>query len=378
MKKQYILFDLDGTLTDPKEGITKGVAHALAAFDIQVEDLDTLTPFIGPPLYASFSEFYGFDEAQIEKGVRTYREYYTDKGMWENYVYDGIPELLQHLKAAGKTILLATSKPEKVAKQILEKFELLQYFDYAAGAAMDLKDRYTKADVIAHALEMCGSPDPSDIVMVGDRKFDVEGAAPFGIETIGVTYGYGTKEELEEAGAVCTVRNVEQLEAVLLDKKSPLTTLCYIERDGKYLMMHRTKKEKDINREKWIGIGGHFEPNESPEDCVLREVREETNLTLTDYKLRGIVTFISDDYQTEYMHLYTSTGFEGELASDCCEGELAWVDKSAVYDLPIWEGDKIFFRLLEEREDFFSLKLTYINDKLTEAVLDGKKMEQAE
>lgn len=151
-----------------------------------------------------------------------------------------------------------------------------------------------------------------------------------------------------------------------------LTTLCYIERDGAYLMMHRVKKERDINKDKWIGVGGHFEEGESPEECLLREVTEETGLTLTDYRLRGVITFIADAYPAEYMFLYTAEGFEGIMHA-CDEGNLEWVPKGKVNGLPIWEGDKIFFRLLEERQDFFSLKLRYEGDTLAEAVLDGKE-----
>lgn len=154
-----------------------------------------------------------------------------------------------------------------------------------------------------------------------------------------------------------------------------LTTLCYIEKNNKYLMLHRVKKEHDINKDKYIGVGGHFEYGESPDDCLKREVMEETGLTLISYMPRGIVTFIYGDESTpedrvvEYMHLYTADAFSGELI-ECSEGELIWIDKSAVYDLPVWEGDKIFFRLLEEREDYFSLKLIY-NDKgeLLESVI---------
>lgn len=153
-----------------------------------------------------------------------------------------------------------------------------------------------------------------------------------------------------------------------------LTTLCYIEQDGKYLMLHRIKKENDINKDKWIGVGGHFEPAETPEECLLREVREETGLTLTSWKFCGIVTFISDQWQdVEYMCLYRADGFSGEL-TDCDEGTLKWVDKEKVYELPIWEGDKIFFRLMDERDAFFSLKLRYEGDVLKEAVLDGKEL----
>lgn len=148
------------------------------------------------------------------------------------------------------------------------------------------------------------------------------------------------------------------------------TTLCYLERDGRYLMLHRVKKERDINRDKWIGVGGKFEDRESPEDCALREVYEETGLTMTRYSYRGLVTFISDRYPTEYMHLFHSADFEGTLRG-CDEGTLEWVPKEKVYDLPIWEGDKIFLRLLEEDRPFFSLKLEYRGDRLTAAVLDG-------
>ena len=154
-------------------------------------------------------------------------------------------------------------------------------------------------------------------------------------------------------------------------KKSNLTTLCYIEQDQKYLMMHRVKKAHDVNHDKWIGVGGHFEADETPEECLLREVKEETGLTLENYRLRGVITFLCDHWQTEYMFLFTADQFSGEL-TDCDEGTLEWIRKEDVYKLPIWEGDKIFFRLLEEREEFFSLKLRYIGDELVEVKLDGE------
>ncbi|SFT66209.1 8-oxo-dGTP diphosphatase [Selenomonas sp. GACV-9] len=156
--------------------------------------------------------------------------------------------------------------------------------------------------------------------------------------------------------------------------RSNQTTLCYIEREGQYLMMHRVKKEHDINKDKWVGIGGHFEPDESPEECLLRECREETGLMLTDYRLRGVITFISDRWQTEYMFLYTATGFAGTIG-DCNEGTLEWIDKAAVYDLPVWEGDKLFFRLLETHAEFFSLKLRYEGEELCEAAIDGRGLD---
>ncbi len=152
-----------------------------------------------------------------------------------------------------------------------------------------------------------------------------------------------------------------------------LTTLCYIEKDDKYLMMHRIKKKNDINQDKWIGVGGHFEEGESPEECLLREVKEETGLTLKSYRFRGIVTFLCDRWETEYMCLYTATDYEGEL-TDCDEGALEWVPKSEVEQLPIWEGDKVFFRLLREEAPFFSLKLRYEKDTLVECVLNGQEV----
>ncbi len=152
------------------------------------------------------------------------------------------------------------------------------------------------------------------------------------------------------------------------------TTLCYIYHQDKILLLHRIKKEKDLNEGKYIGIGGHFEENESPEECILREVSEETGLTLTDYAYRGIVTFVSDRYEGEYMHLFTATGFVGTLRKDCEEGNLVWVEKEAFAALPQWEGDKIFLRLLDENAPFFSLKLEYEGDNLKRAALNGERL----
>lgn len=150
-----------------------------------------------------------------------------------------------------------------------------------------------------------------------------------------------------------------------------MTTLCYIERDGCWLMLHRIKKKNDENHDKWVGIGGKFEDGESPEDCLLRECREETGLLLTSYQYRGIVTFVSDEWGTEYMHLFTADAFEGEL-SECEEGVPEWIPLEQVNRLPVWEGDRVFFRLLREQVPFFSLKLVYHGERLTETVLNGK------
>ena len=144
-----------------------------------------------------------------------------------------------------------------------------------------------------------------------------------------------------------------------------LTTLCYIEKDNKYLMLHRVKKVNDENHDKWIGVGGKFEEGETPEECLLREVKEETGLTLTEYRFRGIVSFISDSYENEYMHLFTATAYEGDMI-ECDEGELVWIPKSDLDKLKLWEGDKIFFKLLDEDTGFFTLKLSYAGDELVE------------
>lgn len=154
-----------------------------------------------------------------------------------------------------------------------------------------------------------------------------------------------------------------------------LSTLCYIEKENRYLMLHRTVKENDVNKDKWIGVGGHFEADESPEECVLREVKEETGYTLASYRFRGIVTFVSGNGVTEYMHLFTADEFEGKPIA-CDEGELEWVKKEDVLKLNIWEGDRIFLRLLADEEPFFSLKLVYDgHDTLVSAVLNGEPME---
>ena len=151
------------------------------------------------------------------------------------------------------------------------------------------------------------------------------------------------------------------------------TTLCYLSRGDEYLMLHRVKKKNDLNHDKWIGFGGKLEENESPEEGILREVREETGLCLTDLRYRGIVTFISDEAEGEYMHLFTAEHYEGEI-TDCDEGEIAWIKKEDFAALPQWEGDKIFMKLLEDGAPFFSLKLRYEGDRLAEAVLDGRKL----
>ena len=152
------------------------------------------------------------------------------------------------------------------------------------------------------------------------------------------------------------------------------STLCYIEKNGKYLMLHRVKKENDANHDKWVGIGGKFEDGESPEECILRETKEETGLTLTAYRYRGIVTFVSDKWETEYMHLFTVTGFSGQII-DCDEGVLEWISKERLAAIPKWQGDDIFLRLLDSDAPFFSLKLRYEGERLAFAALNGVPMD---
>lgn len=205
-----ILFDLDGTLTDPGEGITNSVAYALEKWNIYVENRTELYPFIGPPLKDSFMDFYSFSEEQAEQAVACYREYFQDRGIFENVVYEGVEEMLKTLKASGRKVILATSKPEEFAVRILEHFHLAAYFDFIGGASMD-GTRVKKADVISYALKESKVTDLSGAVMIGDRKHDILGAAQAGLDSIGVLYGYGDEAELREAGALYLAERVEDI-----------------------------------------------------------------------------------------------------------------------------------------------------------------------
>jgi len=216
MKKYTnILFDLDGTLTDPKVGITKSVAYALKSFGIVVEDTDSLCKFIGPPLRVSFREYYGFSEDDCNKAVEKYREYFRETGIFENRVYPGIEDLLKNLKQSGKRLFVATSKPTVFAVKILEHFDLIRYFDDVAGSELD-GSRDSKGDVIRFALQKNGLTDLTNMVMVGDREHDVIGAKENNIDVIGVLYGYGSRTELEKAGADYIAETVEDLYALFM------------------------------------------------------------------------------------------------------------------------------------------------------------------
>ena len=215
-KKNYsvVLFDLDGTITDSGEGVTNSVMFALSKYGITVNDRSELYRFIGPPLIESFMSCYGFDHEKAVEAVSYYRAYYQDTGIWENTVYEGIPQLLKKLNDSGKRVLVATSKPEKFARLILEKHDIAKYFEFIAGASFD-ESRSQKDEVISYALHSCNITDMSEVIMVGDTKFDIIGANKFGMDSAGVLFGYGTKEELEKENATYICKDTVELEKIL-------------------------------------------------------------------------------------------------------------------------------------------------------------------
>ncbi|MBE5967651.1 MAG: HAD family hydrolase [Lachnospiraceae bacterium] len=212
---EFILMDLDGTITNPKLGITKSFRYALKHWNIRIEDLDTLTRHIGPPLRDSFLE-YGFSGDQLEQAIVKYREYFNKQGIFENEVYEGMEEFLRKLNRAGKKVIVATSKPEELARRILEHFYLAEYFADICGATFD-ESRAKKDEVIQYALDKNGITDYTKAVMVGDREYDIAGAKAIGIASVGVLYGFGSEEELRKAGAGRIAATVEELYNVLMD-----------------------------------------------------------------------------------------------------------------------------------------------------------------
>ena len=209
-----ILFDLDGTLTDSSQGIINSIIYALEKYDINDYDMPLLRKFLGPPLHESFEKFMGFDKEKSLQAVKLYREYFSSKGLLENKVYDGIIDLLQKLKENGKSLIVATSKPQPFTDKIMEHFDLVKYFDFIAGSNMDTT-RSKKAEVIEYALSECNIKDKSKVVMIGDRAEDMIGAQSVGIDSIGVEYGYGTFDELKNAGATYIAKTVDELENLL-------------------------------------------------------------------------------------------------------------------------------------------------------------------
>ena len=210
---KYIFFDLDGTLTEPAEGICNSFAYAFSKFGIYTEDKSKYFRFIGPPLYNSFAE-YGLNEEQISEAIVHYRQYFNEKGKFENSVYPGVKEMLGELKRKGKTLVVATSKYELFAGQILEHFGLAEYFDFVAGASKD-ESRSEKPDVIQYAIDSLGISNPSETVMIGDRFYDILGGKECGLATIGVLYGYGSREEFENAGADYIAETVEDIASLI-------------------------------------------------------------------------------------------------------------------------------------------------------------------
>lgn len=212
MQQKYLLFDLDGTLTDPAEGITNSVMYALKKFGIFVKDRRELYPYIGPPLTDSFMRYHGLSAARAGEALGYYREYFGVKGMFENVPYEGIAAFLEELRDKGYTLLIATSKPEEFTLQILQHFSLDKYFSFVAGNTLD-ESRPTKASVIAYLRERYPDICATNALMIGDRKYDVVGAEQNGLAAIGVLYGYGSREELEEAGAAALAEDLSELAA---------------------------------------------------------------------------------------------------------------------------------------------------------------------
>ena len=208
--KKYILFDLDGTISDPKMGITKSVRYSLKSFGIEIDNTDELTPFIGPPLRDSYKKFYGFTDSEAETAVAKYREYFAETGIFENTLYNGIAEMLKALKTLDKTLVIATSKPTVYAVRILEHFNIGDYFKFVSGSELD-GTRSKKDEVIAFAMKNCGITSADSTIMVGDREHDIIGAKKSGIDSVGVLYGYGDYDELSNAGATYIVESVEKL-----------------------------------------------------------------------------------------------------------------------------------------------------------------------
>lgn len=215
--KKYIFFDLDGTLTDPKEGITNSVAYSLEYFGIHIENKDNLCCFIGPPLKHSYMTFYGFDSVKADLAVEKYREYFAPKGIYENKVYSGIDKLLQALRSKGFKLVVATSKPYIYSVEILKHFDLYKYFDFVSGSELDGR-RTNKAEVIKYALDRLDIKG-GDVIMIGDREHDIIGARKNNIKSIGVLYGYGSREEFEKAGADYIAENTDDILKIVCSRE---------------------------------------------------------------------------------------------------------------------------------------------------------------
>jgi phosphoglycolate phosphatase len=228
---KVILFDLDGTITDPKVGITRSVQYALRKMDIAAPEVDQLEAFIGPPLQDSFADYFGFDEHQTEEAIEYYRERFKEKGIFENELYPGISCLLSFLREQHFQLMIATSKPTVFAEQILRHFEIHHYFDFVGGSNLN-GTRNSKAEIIRYILEEYSQHKPEDFIMIGDRKHDILGASQNGIDSIGVLYGYGSIAELQNSKPTYLVENVEQLKGILMQSEALIATSSITEKPG--------------------------------------------------------------------------------------------------------------------------------------------------
>lgn len=374
MPYQYMLFDLDGTLTDPGLGITNSVMVALRQMGAAVPERSALYPFIGPPLQDSFRRFFGFTEEQCQEAIRYYREYFKRQGIFENEVYEGIRELLAGLKKEGKTLAVATSKPEVFAIEILKYFDLFQYFDLVAGATLD-GSRSEKADVIRYALEQLGLPDKSTVLMVGDREHDILGAKENGLASIGVLYGYGSREELRKAGAAWIVETPEEILSVLsagrdfsdnylqelsmrtvpgdnhmkvidivgdnyLGRWTDTRTACraIIIEEGKILLSYEVKTDQ------WMLPGGGLEEDEEERTCVVRETAEETGFVITPSSCLLEI----DEYYEEWK--YVNRYFAGRIEA-VCEKNLTEREKEVGME-PRWMPIADILGILAQHQDY--------------------------
>ena len=364
-KKIWLFFDIGSTLVDETECVNFRIRETLRQENAPSEDefnqcMEKMIAVNRLPYKDSIKEF----NLEMVKWPQEYERLYPD-----------VPEILRCL--SGKYKLGVIANQSLGTEDRLKAWGIRKYFDVIVASA-EAGVSKPEPEIFEKALKEAGCQ-PEHAYMIGDRlDNDIIPAMKLGMHTIWVRQGWfgkGNPALIENPPEIIVDSLAGILEPLKAVKQISLTTLCYIEKDNQYLMLHRTKKENDLNKDKWIGVGGHFEYGETPEECLLREVKEETGLTLTGYQFRGIITFLSDEWvSAEYMCLYTADGFEGELIT-CNEGTLEWVDKERVYELPIWEGDKIFFRLLETHQAFFSLKLCYEGNALTEAVLDGKVLQ---